>query len=97
MTTIMPLMYVFFGLSFSIGVSIYIIATNVAMITQGLVSGQSKLSYLTGKRDDPATTPSVLTKVEGRKVSKNATPSKPKSISDGKNKPTTQKTGSKAK
>lgn len=99
MTTIMPLMYVFFGLSFSIGVSIYIIATNVAMIAQGLITGQSKLSYLTGKVDEP-TLPPVVTpaaKAESRKTSGSAALKAAGKASDGKTKAGAPKTSSKAK
>ena len=96
MTTIMPLMYVFFGLSFSIGVSIYIISTNVAMITQGLLTGQSKLSYLRGIPDDKP--PVVVTaRTESRKTSGAKALKDAKTSNDGKNKASSEKSGSKAK
>jgi len=96
MTTVMPLMYVFFGLSFSIGVSIYIISTNVAMITQGLLTGQSKLSYLRGIPDDKP--PVVVTaRTESRKTSGAKALKDAKTSSDGKNKASSEKSGSKAK
>ncbi len=96
MTTIMPLMYVFFGLSFSIGVSIYIISTNVAMIAQGLLTGQSKLSYLRGIPDDKP--PVVVTaRTESRKTSGAKALKDAKTSNDGKNKASSEKSGSKAK
>lgn len=95
MTTVMPLMYVFFGMSFSIGVSIYIIATNVAMIAQGLLTGQSKLSYLRGIPDDKP--PQVVqARTESRKTS-GAKALTDKAKSDGKTKASSEKSGSKAK
>ncbi|MBE2272621.1 MAG: YidC/Oxa1 family membrane protein insertase [Anaerolinea sp.] len=90
MTTVMPLMYVFFGLSFSIGVSIYIIATNVAMIAQGFITGQAKVSYLTGKAD-PNPTPVVEARVS-KASAKTPTRSlnRPASSENGKSKTTSK-------
>ncbi len=43
MTTIMPLMFGFFSLSFSVGLSIYFVVSNVIGIIQYSLMGQSKL------------------------------------------------------
>lgn len=97
MTTIMPLMYVFFGLSFSIGVSIYIIATNVAMIAQGLLTGQSKLSYLRGIPDDTPLEVVAPKRTETRKTAGVKAIEASKKSADAKNKPNAPKTSPKTK
>jgi YidC/Oxa1 family membrane protein insertase len=46
MGTIMPLMYGFFALSFSIGISIYFIVSNIMGIVQAFASGRADVSNL---------------------------------------------------
>jgi len=47
MTTIMPLMFGFFSLSFSVGLSIYFVISNIIGIIQYSLMGQSKLDMRT--------------------------------------------------
>ncbi len=56
MTTIMPLMFGFFSLSFSVGLSIYFVISNVIGIVQYSLMGQSKLDLrkLIGRGSDDA-------------------------------------------
>ncbi len=90
MGTIMPLMYGFFALSFSVGLSIYFIASNVIGIVQYALMGKAdfKRVFSFGGGSPPASPPA---KIEG-KASK---PEAAKPSSNGKGK-TPQKT-SKAK
>jgi YidC/Oxa1 family membrane protein insertase len=57
MATIMPLMYGFFALSFSVGISIYFIVSNLAGIAQYALMGQANFGNLFG-RGTPAPAPS---------------------------------------
>ena len=54
MTTIMPLMFGFFSLSFSVGLSIYFVISNLIGIVQYSLMGQSKLNLgrLIGRKTD---------------------------------------------
>jgi YidC/Oxa1 family membrane protein insertase len=56
MTTIMPLMFGFFALSFSVGLSIYFIVSNVVGIVQYTIMGKADWRRLFGlsPKDDPA-------------------------------------------
>lgn len=56
MTTIMPLMFGFFSLSFSIGLSIYFIVSNTVGIIQYTVMGRAKWGRLFGKEPEEETT-----------------------------------------
>lgn len=55
MSTIMPLMYGFFALSFSVGLSIYFIVSNLAQIVQYVLMGRANFGNLIGRRAQPAT------------------------------------------
>jgi YidC/Oxa1 family membrane protein insertase len=79
MGTIMPLMYGFFALSFSVGLSIYFIASNVIGIVQYALMGKADFRRIFGlKPKDGAPPPAVvLNKIEGR--ARTVTPSKRKS------------------
>jgi YidC/Oxa1 family membrane protein insertase len=55
MSTIMPLMYGFFALSFSVGLSIYFIVSNLAQIVQYMLMGRANFGNLIGRRAQPAT------------------------------------------
>lgn len=59
MTTIMPLMFGFFSLSFSVGLSIYFVVSNIIGIIQYSLMGKSKLNLgrLTGRGSDAAESP----------------------------------------
>jgi membrane protein insertase Oxa1/YidC/SpoIIIJ len=59
MGTIMPLMYGFFALSFSIGISIYFIVSNLAGILQAAMTGRANFrnaipAFLTTRSSTPA-------------------------------------------
>ena len=59
MGTIMPLMYGFFALSFSIGISIYFIVSNLAGILQAAISGRANFrnaipAFLVNRSSTPA-------------------------------------------
>jgi YidC/Oxa1 family membrane protein insertase len=83
MGTIMPLMYGFFALSFSVGLSIYFIASNVIGIVQYALMGKADFRRILGlKPKDAAPAPA---KIEGKvktntntpKLSSNGSKSKP--------------------
>lgn len=57
MTTIMPLMFAFFSLSFSVGLSIYFVVSNVVGIAQYTLMGKAQWGVLFG-REGTKTTPS---------------------------------------
>ncbi|MDE0609668.1 MAG: YidC/Oxa1 family membrane protein insertase [Anaerolineaceae bacterium] len=57
MTTIMPLMFGFFSLSFSVGLSIYFVISNIIGIIQYSLMGQSKLDLRKLLRRGPARKP----------------------------------------
>ncbi len=86
MGTIMPLMYGFFALSFSVGLSIYFIASNVIGIVQYALMGKAdfKRIFNLGGGAPPAS--SAPAKIEGKATK----PDSAKPLSDGKRK-TTQK------
>lgn len=63
MGTVMPLMYGFFALSFSVGLSIYFIASNVIGIVQYALMGKADFRRIFGRSSTPPTPP---TKIEGR-------------------------------
>jgi YidC/Oxa1 family membrane protein insertase len=50
MSTIMPLMYGFFALSFSVGLSIYFIVSNIIQIVQYAMMGRANFSNIFGSR-----------------------------------------------
>lgn len=55
MSTIMPLMYGFFALSFSVGLSIYFIVSNIAQIVQYVLMGRANFGNLFRRSAQPAT------------------------------------------
>ncbi len=61
MTTIMPLMFGFFSLSFSVGLSIYFVVSNIIGIIQYSLMGKSKLKLgrLTGRDDGAVEAPAA--------------------------------------
>ncbi len=64
MGTVMPLMYGFFALSFSVGLSIYFIASNVIGIVQYALMGKADFRRIFGGGSTPPSTPPA--KIEGR-------------------------------
>lgn len=64
MTTIMPLMFGFFSLSFSVGLSIYFVVSNVVGIIQYTLMGKAEWGALFGKPSQPAESAPVV--VEGK-------------------------------
>ena len=72
MTTMMPLMFGFFSLSFSVGLSVYFVVSNLIGILQYSLMGQSKLNLRTlfGRGEAPASKP---TTISGNVVEKPAT------------------------
>lgn len=77
MGTIMPLMYGFFALSFSVGLSIYFIVSNLIQIAQYIMMGRANFSNLNPfRRAQPVpVTSSVKTiKVDDRNSTKRVTP-----------------------
>jgi hypothetical protein len=52
MTTIMPLMFGFFSLSFSVGLSIYFVVSNLVGIIQYTVMGRADWRSLVGSKSD---------------------------------------------
>lgn len=63
MTTIMPLMFAFFALSFSVGLSIYFIISNLVGIVQYTLMGKAKWGNLLpggAKEETEKTSPSVV-------------------------------------
>ena len=71
MGTVMPLMYGFFALSFSVGLSIYFIASNVVGIAQYALMGKADFRRIFGGSSKPAVT---VTTVSDSKVEGKATP-----------------------
>jgi YidC/Oxa1 family membrane protein insertase len=63
MGTVMPLMYGFFALSFSVGLSIYFIASNVIGIIQAVLMGTANFRniFSFGPRRPPQTIPATVT------------------------------------
>jgi YidC/Oxa1 family membrane protein insertase len=55
MTTIMPLMFGFFSLSFSVGLSIYFVVSNLVGIVQYTLMGRAEWGRLFGREPQPAT------------------------------------------
>ncbi|MCC6804117.1 MAG: YidC/Oxa1 family membrane protein insertase, partial [Anaerolineae bacterium] len=80
MGTVMPLMYGFFALSFSVGLSIYFIASNVIGIVQYALMGKADFRRIFG-RGGSTPQPSSLNRIEGRA-------SKPTTTSNSKGKAT---------
>jgi len=54
MTTIMPLMFGFFSLSFSVGLSIYFVVSNLVGIVQYTLMGRAEWGRLLGREPQPA-------------------------------------------
>jgi YidC/Oxa1 family membrane protein insertase len=52
MTTIMPIMFAFFSLSFSVGLSIYFVVSNVVGIVQYTLMGKAKWGQLIGRGEE---------------------------------------------
>lgn len=75
MGTIMPLMYGFFALSFSIGISIYFIVSNIAGIIQAAMMGRANFRNLFSRPKPPGLATTAGTKIEGKAT---PIPSKPK-------------------
>jgi YidC/Oxa1 family membrane protein insertase len=67
MTTIMPLMFGFFSLSFSVGISVYFVMSNLVGITQYTLMGKAEWGQLLGRfagpNEEAGKAPSV---VEGK-------------------------------
>lgn len=93
MTTMMPLMFGFFSLSFSVGLSVYFVVSNLIGILQYSMMGQSKLNWgsLIGRKEAPASSkPATASAVEkpAPSVSSNGSdsaPAKPKTKTKAKN------------
>lgn len=71
MGTIMPLMYGFFALSFSVGISIYFIVSNIVGIVQYALMGRANFRNIFGGGKGASSTPSASngaapTKIEGK-------------------------------
>ena len=83
MGTIMPLMYGFFALSFSVGLSIYFIASNMIGIVQYALMGKADFRRIFnfGGRQQPP--PRRLQKIEGKASTKSQ---RAKTSSNGKSK-----------
>ena len=95
MTTIMPLMFGFFSLSFSVGLSIYFVVSNVVGIIQYSLMGNSKLDLRRILRLKPAEEDeAAVVAVNGRKeVESSRAVSKPSTAENGeKARKTKQKT-----
>jgi YidC/Oxa1 family membrane protein insertase len=77
MTTIMPLMFGFFAISFSVGISIYFITSNVIGIIQYSMMGKVDWKSLLGRKskDDDEKPPSLMASTNNKPVTK-AKPSK---------------------
>ncbi len=60
MTTIMPLMFGFFSLSFSVGLSIYFVVSNLVGILQYTLMGRAEWGRLLGREPAPETAPAVV-------------------------------------
>lgn len=73
MGTIMPLMYGFFALSFSIGISIYFIVSNIAGIVQAALMGRANFKNLFGRPKPAIVTAGGPAKIEGRATGKQST------------------------
>jgi YidC/Oxa1 family membrane protein insertase len=54
MTTVMPLMFGFFSLTFSVGLSIYFVVSNVVGIVQYSLMGKAEWTRLFGREPEPA-------------------------------------------
>jgi YidC/Oxa1 family membrane protein insertase len=76
MGTIMPLMYGFFALSFSVGLSVYFIVSNLIQIFQYVLMGKANFGNLIGRRA-PVPATAVPQKVEVKPKAKLPEP-KPK-------------------
>lgn len=111
MGTVMPLMYGFFALSFSVGMSIYFIASNVIGIVQYALMGKVKwanIIALPGRArpavpavvglNTPTAAKSIPARTEGAGGAKAGTASKPGSVKPSSNgKPSPKTTGSRSK
>lgn len=90
MGTIMPLMYGFFALSFSIGLSIYFIASNVIGIIQYAMMGKADFRRIFGmkpKDGDGGKPPQPpVSKVEGKATKVSSKQDGTKALSNGKSK-----------
>jgi len=75
MTTLMPIMFGFFALSFASGLSIYFIASNLIGIAQYAMMGKIDIRQLLGRRAEVPATP---TKVEPALAETTSEPEKPK-------------------
>lgn len=70
MTTIMPLMFGFFSLSFSVGLSIYFVVSNTVGIAQYSMMGRADWSNLFGGNKDQKSAPAKATSADkGKAVS----------------------------
>lgn len=67
MTTIMPLMFGFFSLSFSVGLSIYFVVSNVVGIAQYTLMGRAKWGALFGRQAAPTASSSAPVVRSGEK------------------------------
>ncbi len=92
MGTIMPLMYGFFALSFSVGLSIYFIASNVIGIVQYALMGKADFRRVFGMSSKSSLPP--LEKIDGKATSSikpTPRPTPPKLSAKSTVKPTTPK------
>jgi YidC/Oxa1 family membrane protein insertase len=60
MTTIMPIMFAFFSLSFSVGLSIYFVVSNLVGIVQYTLMGRAKWGRLFGQEEEDSKAPAVV-------------------------------------
>lgn len=70
MGTIMPLMYGFFALSFSVGLSVYFIVSNLVGIAQYALMGKANFRGIFGRSAAPA--PAAPSRIEGKVASRSA-------------------------
>jgi len=92
MGTIMPLMYGFFALSFSVGLSIYFIASNVIGIIQYAMMGKADFRRIFGMKpkDDGNTPQPPVNKIEGKATKASSKTDGAKALSNGKSKAETK-------
>jgi hypothetical protein len=92
MSTIMPLMYGFFALSFSVGLSIYFIVSNIAQIVQYALMGRANFGNLFGQRPRPAAVsapaPKAIPANSGARAKPSGGGAKPSPARSGAPKPT---------
>lgn len=70
MTTIMPLMFGFFSLSFSVGLSIYFVVSNLVGIAQYSLMGKAEWGNLFGRKAEASPAGEAPTVIEGKATKK---------------------------